>query len=191
MPLVSDAVVQAAGSGLSDPELVIEEDVEQEDFAADLSLDDSGVFDSGSVAGETHSEEIVKILTETDVYVKYGLHQKAIDHLRRVFDLDPENVEARERLKDIYVSQGREEEAIDELMRLAELAGPADADRAEAYLREVLGMDGTYEPAFELARRFTLSLADGPDVEIVESSSAPVDLSEIGLGQGDVAPVED
>ena len=39
-----------------------------------------------------------KILTETDVYVKYGLHQKAVDHLRRVFALDPENVEARERL---------------------------------------------------------------------------------------------
>jgi len=140
MPLISEAVV-AAALGQRDPDLVVEEDIEPEDFAADLSLDDSGVFDTGSVAGEAHADEIVKILTETDVYVKYGLHQKAIDHLRRVFDLDPENVEARERLKEIYVSQGREDEAIDELMRLAELAAPGDPERAQAYLSEVLALE--------------------------------------------------
>ena len=78
-----------------------------------------------SAAGERHAEEISKILAETDVYVKYGLHQKAVDHLRRVFALDPENVEAHERLKDIFVSQGREQEAEVELLKLAEV------DRAE------------------------------------------------------------
>jgi hypothetical protein len=30
-----------------------------------------------SAAGERHADEIAKILAETDVYVKYGLHQKA------------------------------------------------------------------------------------------------------------------
>ena len=64
-----------------------------------------------SAAGERHAEEISKILAETDVYVKYGLHQKAVDHLRRVFTLDEANVEAHERLKDIFISQGREQEA--------------------------------------------------------------------------------
>ncbi|HLU64926.1 MAG TPA: tetratricopeptide repeat protein, partial [Kofleriaceae bacterium] len=49
------------------------------DLVAELSLDDDS-FDGGdsSVRGEVHADEIAKVLTETDVYVKYGLHQKAI-----------------------------------------------------------------------------------------------------------------
>src|SRR3569833_4087385 len=86
-----------------------------------------------SAAGERHAEEISKILAETDVYVKYGLHQKASAHLRRVFTLDADNVEARERLKDIFVSQIREAEAEAELMRLAELTAPSAPARAELY----------------------------------------------------------
>ena len=97
-----------------------------------------------SAAGERHAEEISKILAETDVYVKYGLHQKAVDHLRRVFTLDAENVEAHERLKDIFISQGREQEAEVELLKLAELIAPTDPDRAEQYLQELLAMNGTH-----------------------------------------------
>ncbi|HUJ63160.1 MAG TPA: tetratricopeptide repeat protein, partial [Kofleriaceae bacterium] len=112
-----------------------------------------------SAAGERHAEEISKILAETDVYVKYGLHQKAVDHLRRVFTLDEQNVEAHERLKDILISQGREQEAEVELLKLAELVAPADPDRAEQYLQELLAMNGTHTGAFELARKFRLRVA--------------------------------
>src|SRR5689334_20170456 len=112
-----------------------------------------------SAAGERHADEIAKVLAETDVYVKYGLHQKAADHLRRVFALDPENVEAHERLKDIYISQGREADAEVELLKLAELIAPSDPDRAEQYLQELLAMNGTHTGAFELARRFQLRVA--------------------------------
>ena len=109
-------------------------------------------------AAEEHAEEIAKVLAESDVYVKYGLHQKAIDHLRRVFALDSRNVEARERLKDILLSQGRQREAQDELLRLAETVVLSDARRAEDYLREVLAMDGTHAGALDLARRNRLRL---------------------------------
>ncbi|HEX8110786.1 MAG TPA: tetratricopeptide repeat protein, partial [Kofleriaceae bacterium] len=123
-----------------------------------------------SAAGERHAEEIQKILAETDVYVKYGLHQKAIDHLRRVFTLDADNVEARERLKDIFLSQNREAEAEAELMRLAELTAPSDPDRAELYLQELLSLSGTHTGAYDLARRFRLRVARmssaSPDIEV-------------------------
>ena len=112
-----------------------------------------------SAAGEQHAEEISKILAETDVYVKYGLHQKAIDHLRRVFTLDVDNVEALERLKDILISQNREKEAEAELLRLAEIVAPVDPDRAEVYLQELLSLNGTHTGAFDLARRFRLRVA--------------------------------
>ena len=111
-----------------------------------------------TAAGEQHAEEIAKLLTETEVYIKYGLHQKAVDHLRRVFALDDDNVEARERLKEVLLEQGREQEALAELMRLAEIMASRDHERAVGYLRELLGLDGTYQPAFELAEQYNLDL---------------------------------
>jgi pilus assembly protein FimV len=132
-----------------------------------------------SAAGERHAEEISKILAETDVYVKYGLHQKAVDHLRRVFTLDGDNVEAHERLKDIFISQGREQEAEVELLKLAELIAPSDPDRAEAYLHELLAMNGTHTGAFELARRFQLRVAR------MSSVSAEVEYSGGGVAEVD------
>ncbi|HSK01644.1 MAG TPA: tetratricopeptide repeat protein [Kofleriaceae bacterium] len=147
-----------------------------------------------SAAGERHADEIAKILAETDVYVKYGLHQKAADHLRRVFALDPENVEAHERLKEIYVSQGRAHDAEDELLKLAELLAPSDPDRAEGYLQELLAMNGQHTGAFELARRFRLRvsrMASTPDeVEFhisgatAATAAVDVDLDDLDIAAG-------
>ncbi len=169
--------------------LVDEQSLSGVDFAlpeyddADFSADMEPAPDQRqmSAAGERHADEISKILAETDVYVKYGLHQKAVDHLRRVFTLDPENVEAHERLKDIFVSQGREQEAEVELLKLAEVIAPSDPDRAEAYLHELLAINGTHTGAFDLARRFRLRVAR------LSSVSAEV---EYGLGAGGVAAVD-
>ena len=156
------------------------------DFRADFALDDRGAR-AGSAAGEEHADEIAKILTETDVYVKYGLHQKAVDHLRRVFALDPENVEARERLKDVLLAQGREREAIVELLRLAEVTAAYDSERAEGYLREVLGFDGGNRAAHELIDRFGFDL----DVRPPARPASDFSLDPRELGAGGVVPVED
>ncbi len=37
-----------------------------------------------------------RILAEADVFVKYGLLERAADHLARVFELDVEQRDARE-----------------------------------------------------------------------------------------------
>src|SRR5439155_19702212 len=177
-----------------------------DDVDGDCSADMEPPHDPrrASAAGERHADEIAKILAETDVYVKYGLHQKAVDHLRRVFALDAENVEAHERLKDIFISQGREQEAEVELLKLAELVAPSDPDRAEQYLQELLAMNGTHTGAFELARKFRLRVARmssvsseveyagggvaeiDSDVELdeLELSSAPAALSSSGRPMG-------
>ncbi len=160
------------------------------DFAADFDEHASSSHRHASVAGEEHAEEIAKILTETDVYVKYGLHQKAIEHLRRVFALDPENVEARERLKDVLLSQGREVEAIAELLRLAESTAPHDAGRAEGYVREVLAVDGANQAALELTRRYGLDISIAPDVEVIDGGNDLI-IDPDELASGGVAPVEE
>ncbi len=142
-----------------------------------------------SAAGERHAEEISKTLAETDVYVKYGLHQKAVDHLRRVFTLDADNVEAHERLKDIFVSQNREQEAEVELLRLAEIVAPSDPDRAEAYLHELLAMNGTHTGAFDLARRFRLRVARLSSVS-AEVEAPPDYAAGLALGDEEQGHVE-
>jgi pilus assembly protein FimV len=169
MPLIDEASLDA------DFALPDEEDVG--DFSADMASE--GSYRHSSLAGEQHAEEIAKILAETDVYVKYGLHQKAVDHLRRVFALDEENLEARERLKDILLAQGREREALAELIRLAEICAPVDPERAASHIREALSIDGSHRQAIEIARRFRLDLNTGPVVEVVPP------------GHGQVAIVED
>lgn len=145
-----------------------------------------------SAAGERHAEEISKILAETDVYVKYSLHQKAADHLRRVFTLDADNVEAHERLKDILLAQGREREAEAALLRLAELVAPSDPDRAEDYLRELLARGGTHTGAFELARRFRLRVSrlssQSSEVEVSPEYGGSLPLIDNELDDFDAGP---
>ena len=172
MPLIDES--QLSGVDFALPEY------DDSDFSADMEPPPDPRLTSA--AGERHAEEISKILAETDVYVKYGLHQKAVDHLRRVFTLDADNVEAHERLKDILVSQGREQEAEVELLKLAEVVAPSDPDRAEAYLQELFAMNGTHTGAFELARRFRLRIA--------RMSSASADLEVSADLRGGVATVD-
>jgi pilus assembly protein FimV len=169
MPLVDESALSGVDFAL--PEY------DDADFSADMEPPPDPR--RMSAAGERHAEEIAKILAETDVYVKYGLHQKAVDHLRRVFTLDADNVEAHERLKEIFISQGREQEAEVELLKLAELLAPSDPERAEAYLQELLAMNGTHTGAFELARRFRLRVAR------MSSHSAEVEYSGGGVAEVD------
>jgi len=49
---------------------------------------------------------VARILTETDVYLKYGLHQKALEHVLKILETDPENPDALERVRDIRDALG-------------------------------------------------------------------------------------
>ena len=55
--------------------------------------------------GATQSP-VARILTETDVYLKYGLQQKALDHVEKLLETDPENPDALERIRDIREALG-------------------------------------------------------------------------------------
>jgi tetratricopeptide (TPR) repeat protein len=79
-------------------------------------------------------DAIPRLLTETDVYVKYGLHPKALDHLGKVFAIDPENPAALEKARDVQEAAGNRPGAAESALRavraclargLAERVGPA------------------------------------------------------------------
>ncbi len=117
------------------------EDPPTRGFATDAD-DSTTNSDGGGAAGA--EEEIAKILNETDVYIKYNLHAKAIEHLQRAFERNPRHVGAREKLKALYLILGKKDEAVLELWSLVENAEPG---RKRRYLREILEIDPRNERA--------------------------------------------
>ncbi|HEY7726205.1 MAG TPA: tetratricopeptide repeat protein, partial [Anaeromyxobacteraceae bacterium] len=147
-------------------------------------------------------EAIPKLLTETDVYVKYGLHQKALDHLRKVFEIDPGHLDAREKARDIRRAAGDTAGAADEGARAVRLAldlGLSDrAQAAAASLRELspghpdlAALEAGAGPA--PPRRTTPAPGPPPAELLVESAGAeePDDVALEAAGAAEDEVVED
>ncbi len=84
-------------------------------------------------------DQIHKLLAETDVYVKYGLHDKALEHLRRIFAVDPENLDAHEKAYVIYRSAGQGAQATEQLLNVLRLCTRGlERKRAQPYLDTLL-----------------------------------------------------
>ncbi|HEX2658314.1 MAG TPA: tetratricopeptide repeat protein, partial [Polyangia bacterium] len=56
--------------------------------------------------GSAAPPDVARILAESDVFVKYGMLERAADHLARVFELEPENREARDMLIAVFQQLG-------------------------------------------------------------------------------------
>ncbi|MHB1846240.1 MAG: SPOR domain-containing protein [Deltaproteobacteria bacterium] len=116
-------------------------------------------------APEAHGPEaIAKLLTETDVYLKYGLHAKATEHLKKILSVAPDNLIAHEKAKDLFLTMGDKRRAADELAIAARLAHASGAvDVAHHHLREL----GEIAP-------------DHPELGgLSEQLGAPVEVAEI------------
>src|SRR6202012_6281851 len=96
---------------------------------------------------------------ETDVYIKYNLRAKAIEHLQRAFERNPRHIGAREKLKALFLILGKKDEAVLELWSLVESAEPG---RKRRYLREILEIDPrNARAAAELGERLPATGATG------------------------------
>src|SRR5438105_3249846 len=84
---------------------------------------------------------IGKLLKETEVYVKYGLHEKALDHLRKILAADPDNLEAHEKAKTLALATNRQADAIVELATLVRLYAAQADGRLDAATEELRNLD--------------------------------------------------
>ncbi len=110
-----------------------------------------------SASGPTSIDDVSRILSEADVFVKYGLGERAVDHLRRVFAVEPEHRGARERLASVLAQIGRKTEAAGELVTVArQLRAASDETGARGAAEQALALDpGNAEAARMLGRRPT------------------------------------
>jgi len=112
-----------------------------------------GMSSRPGVSGLTPMSDVARILSEADVFVKYGLAERAVDHLRRIFALEPEHHEARERLAAVLVQTGRKREAAVELATLAAQLRAAGDPAAPKVAERALALDPACAEAARLLGR--------------------------------------
>ncbi len=88
------------------------------------------------------ASDIPRLLTETDVYLKYGLKQKAMGHLKTIMSLDPENLDAHLKLASLLESSNDAEQLISTYMNIANiLLKKEKIEDAKKYLLMVIELD--------------------------------------------------
>jgi pilus assembly protein FimV len=148
-------------------------------------LPPEGAPDLSELEREQTQAEIRRLLTETDLFVKYSLCERAAEHVRKVFGLNPEHTGAHERLIAILIQLGRKAEAVEELGILADRQLASDKGAAERHLRRALELD----PHAIGARRM-LDRLEGDASGEVESAELEESL-ELELSEPEPAQAEE
>lgn len=76
-----------------------------------------------------------ELIQETDVCLRYGLFDDALEHLQQLFAIDPENLDGHERVYKIYLEARNVERAHERLLTILRLcARRGEVERAQFYL---------------------------------------------------------
>jgi tetratricopeptide (TPR) repeat protein len=141
-------------------------------------------------------EGIPKLLTEVEVYLKYGLTEKAAGHLRSVLAIDPETPVALEKLRDLHLAAGRRTEAVEvgeQAVRAALAKG--EIDRARASLIRLRQLDPGHASLGELAvatgATEEIQLSAGEVEEELEPGDVPATTAELELSDEPPPAVDD
>jgi tetratricopeptide (TPR) repeat protein len=167
---------------LEDDTLVVEEEPEAPTAPADLGAGnaedaaygpDSRIQDiqAAEAGGEPVDEDFVsEHLTEADVFVKYGLQDKAREQLSAVLDRYPQHEATRQKLKEIYLSEGNAEAAVRECLALADLRR---AQGREADAREIVNEALRIDPESPLLKGITDGIApSSPAAQVAAQPAA-------------------
>ncbi len=144
---------------------------------------------SDSASGFTVNDRIQKLLSETDIYIKYGLHEKTVEHLKRVLAIDPDCLEAHERSAAPLLALGNARAACEALDRSARICfATGQIDRAKGHVRAMEQANPEAPELQSLRDLLGMVSASGEIIEIGEDSLVDDD----GLiEEGDQGLIED
>ena len=132
---------------------------------------------------EGASGEVAELLAEAEVYLKYGLIEKARERLLEVIGLAPENLTAHRRLKTLYVDRPQAEEACAEVLTIARiLQSRGRLDAAQRELQEGLRL----APANKALQEMLAALSGTSGVQEVAHSESGLDVPETLEVQGEL-----
>ena len=145
---------------------------------------------------EGASGEAAERLAEAEVYLKYGLTEKAREQLLEAVRISPEHLTAHRRLKALYIEGTQTEEACQEVLAIARiLQALGQLDAAQRELREGLGL----APGNAALEGMLAELSGGsqqPEVSAVAEPARPgqlpeepsLEVAQTLAGQGELIP---
>ncbi len=147
---------------------------EPESSSFAMSFDDA---DDDGDRGDDRAEFVAERTAEADVFIKYGLVDKAIDQLVGIVERYPDDIPTRQRLVGLYTDDGKQGQAVEQLMAIAEIETQA-------------GNPGAATEALESARRIApnhpaLARAAGAPAAVAPAASGG--LGDFSFG-GDAEP---
>jgi tetratricopeptide (TPR) repeat protein len=111
-------------------------------------------------ADKTQLTPLENFLTEGDLFASYGQFQKALEQFRKVFEIDPNHLEAHQKVLDMYDKLGDYGEAARECLNLYSLyTGRGELEEATRY--------------YERARRYNPDVDHAPTVREAEETPPP------------------
>ncbi|MFQ5881295.1 MAG: tetratricopeptide repeat protein [Candidatus Methylomirabilales bacterium] len=148
-----------------------------------LLLEGTGVVDGAE--DRLASEQ----MAEADIYVRYGLLEKAIQHLQEVLTYFPDHMPSRRKLQQLYRENGDTDAAVQEGLILLEIYQRQGADSEAA---ELLGTLLSLAPTHPKIQEAAQHLKPGPVLlpeSIEQTKPAAIEL-EIPQGSGEPAVLE-
>ncbi len=136
----------AAMTGGADEDLlVISEDEAQEALEESPPTLEEIREESAGLGSKLDPEDedfITEHMTEADVFVKYGLQDRAVEQLKAVIERFPGHVQAHLKLKEIHLESGNREGAKDSMVQLARsLAEKGDSGAVDSVMEELKRLD--------------------------------------------------
>ena len=131
-----------------------------------------------------------RVLVEADVYLKYGLHEKALQHLEKVFAEEPDHLDGREKASRIREQRNDLPGAAEESLRVARAALSAGL---EARARAAFERARSLAPDHPALAGLATALHAEPTIEAgpVEEFVLEIDDSDLAPAPGAAATVEE
>ena len=160
-------------------------------LAPETAKPESARMKSAAEFGETAHESVNDALTEADVYVKYGMVDKAIAHVQGLAQRDPGNIAVLMKLKELLIAQGDVKAAADACARAAaiheRLGQTAERDAALSEAKELNPESVAAGPAVAKTVEAASTMSEAPTASATPAAPAPPppDAMEQDLAEAD------
>ncbi len=131
----SAAPVRGTSDALGDLE-------DEEDYGPNSKIQDLQAAPDEEEEEAEDDEFISEHFTEAEVFVKYGLLEKAKEQLLKILGRYPKHVMSHTKLKEIYYDEGDKEKAVEECLTLADLMKARNrGEEAQDFVNEAIRID--------------------------------------------------
>lgn len=111
--------------------------------------------------GDADADAIERVIKETDVFIKYGLFDKAYETIVEVIATHPNSLRAHAQMARLQEARGNPEGAVDEFLEMARITRNTP-QRSEKFVREAFALTSDSERVRRQAHTMGIPLSAGP-----------------------------